>query len=135
MRATTTNTVNMKRQSEPGCGGPSVLAANAEELPRRQAVQRLENLRDERAQLLDAVRAGNRDHHTDAGRLKILLKLEIPVDRQECVEVLGRHQSQQFAVALGRPSHVDDVPHVVARQFVFEWPRNALIEKKPHALR
>jgi hypothetical protein len=62
----------------------------------------IENLRHERTQLFHTVRAGQRYHDGNAARAQVLLKREVPIDREKRLEVLGNHELQEFTVALGR---------------------------------
>jgi hypothetical protein len=52
----------------------------------------------------------------NAARAQVLLKREIPIDREKRLEALGNHERQKFTVALGRPTQIDDVVCVVASQ-------------------
>ena len=72
---------------------------------------------------------------TTAMRAQVLLKREVPIDREERLEVLGNHQVQKFTVALGRPTQINDVMCVVAGQIAEQRPRHTLIEQQSHAPR
>ena len=110
-------------------GGPS-LVTNADDLTGLHDPEGVENLRHERTQLLHTVRAGHRYHDGNAARAQVLLKREVPIDREKRLEVLGNHQVQKFTVALGRPTQINDVMCVVAGQFTQQRPRHTLIEQQ-----
>ena len=81
------------------------------------------------------VRMGHRNHDGDAARAQVLLKREVPINREKRLEVLGNHKLQEFTVALGRPTQINDVMCVVAGQITQQRPRHTLIEQQSHALR
>ena len=66
---------------------------------------------------------------------RVLLKGEVPIDREKRLEVLGNHKVQEFTVALGRPTQINDVMCVVAGQIAQQRPRHELIEQQSHAPR
>jgi hypothetical protein len=52
--------------------------------------------------------AGHRYHDGNAARAQILLKREVPIDREERLEVLGNPKLQEFTVAHGRPTQINE---------------------------
>jgi hypothetical protein len=66
---------------------------------------------------------------------QVLLKREVPIDREKRLEVLGNHKLQEFTVALGRPTQINDVMCVVAGQITQQRPGHTLIEQQSHAPR
>lgn len=97
--------------------------------------KRVKDPRNERPQLFYAIRLGDQEDYAHHGRAKVLLKFEILVNRDQRIELFGEHESQQFAVALRGPAHVDDVPDLVSDEVELQRAGDALIEQKPHALR
>jgi hypothetical protein len=99
------------------------LVTNADDLTALDDPKGVENLRHEGTQLLHTVRAGHRYHDGNAARAQVLLKREVPVNREKRLEVLGNHKLQEFTVALGRPTQINDVMCVVAGQITQPRPR------------
>jgi hypothetical protein len=65
----------------------------------------VENLRHERTQLLHTVRAGHRYHDGNAARAQVLLKREVPIDREKRLEVCSA--TMRFRSS---PLRLDDQP-------------------------
>jgi len=103
-------------------------ATNSNELTRSDFGERFENPRREGSEFLDAI--GVRKHYDDADTrgLQILLEWEILVDGEQDVESLGQHESQQVAISLAVPAHINNVANIVAFQVRLQRPRNTLIE-------
>lgn len=89
----------------------------------------VEKLRHERTQLLHTVRARHGYYDRNAARAQVLLKREVPIDREQGLEALRDHKLQEFTVALGRPPQINDVMCVVTGQITQQRPRHTLIEQ------
>jgi hypothetical protein len=97
--------------------------------------QRFEQLVHERPQLFQAIRSRDGDDDANPRGPNVLLELDVPIHREHRFEPLQHHELQQFAIPLRRPTHVDDVLHVVPGQLTLERPGDTLIGQQPHAPR
>ena len=93
--------------------------------------QRREQLRNEAAEIRDAVRWRTQDDDGDGEARQVLLKREITVDRAEGLELLLR-SPQQFAIFQCSPAGVWHRLHVVSLDVARQTSINALVEEHPH---
>jgi hypothetical protein len=109
-----------------------LLGADTDELTRIHTQQRIENCGDQRTQLLQPI--GARQHHNDRNSRSrdILLEWKVLIDGQKCLKTLCQHQPEKFAVALTRPSLLDNRAHGVPRQLALEWTGHTFVKQEPH---
>lgn len=116
-------------------GSTRWLATNTDKFAGLNAIEGFQDLWNQRPELLDAVRFREHQNDADVRGAEVLLKLKVPVYGQQRIESGRHHQSQELAVLFRRPSHVDDVAHVVPDQISLERTGHTLIEEQKHELR
>ena len=92
-----------------------LLGTNPYQLASLKCLKRHENCRHERQEFLTTIRLCNQHDDGDALGADVLLKRELLVDGQECVEAGTNHESQDLAIPLARPAKIAHMRDLVPR--------------------
>jgi len=96
----------------------SYVRAHDRDTTTRRRIKGLKNLRRKRAEILEAVASRNQDNYRDVERGNVLLIGEIPVSREEHVELSGG-ESEQVPVSLAGLTHLWGGSHIMADESAF----------------
>ena len=88
---------------------------------------RIENLRDERAEVIDPIAVRANEDHANGVRGEILLELKVLVHRDKNVKMANR-LPQERAVDQSSPAEPDDGLRVEPRQMFRKVDRNRLVK-------
>lgn len=92
-------------------------ASDMGDLTRASVAERLDHLAGQRRQILNSIRPGADDDHSERQRRKIVLALQVAIHREKGVDPAGS-ELQQLAVFRAGPSHSLDGHHFVTHQFL-----------------
>jgi len=101
-------------------------------MARLNAGQRLQHLRDERAEIRQLTVRCSEDHDGEPDPRKILLIWNSLVHGEQGAKSLGRRLTKKCAVLQRAPTHLTNAPSLVPGQLSGELPGQVLIEQYAH---